>query len=183
MKVVIKNYTYNPIAFNHHQVTFNDYSSIDIERVIRIYNLTVNALMYEVDPLGIAQATVSGNVFDLLRGFTPMQATDKLHIMYDDPTYDVAGAIADNRRSVTTAGTRVQLSTSSVPCKGVAITAEATNTGVIVVGGSTVVASPSTRRGTPLAAGDTCTLDIDNLNKVYLDATINGEGVTYILVV
>lgn len=95
-------------------------------------------------------------------------------------------ALSDNRRVVTTAGTRVALSTTSVSVRSVTITAETDNTGVIVIGGAgTVVAAQATRRGTPLAAGDTIALtirddDVDDLAEVGLDATIDGDGVTYI---
>jgi hypothetical protein len=61
----------------------------------------------------------------------------------------------------------------------VVITALSGNTGVIVVGGSGVVASLSTRSGTPLLAGDTVILDVDDLAKVYIDSTVNGEGVSF----
>jgi hypothetical protein len=91
--------------------------------------------------------------------------------------------IGDGRKIVTTAGTAVPLSATSVGVTSVAITALSTNTGVIVVGGSTVVASAATRRGTPLSAGGTATLSrddqVDDLSQVWLDATVSGEGVTY----
>lgn len=88
--------------------------------------------------------------------------------------------IGDGRTVVTTAGTRVQLSTLSVPCNKVEIIAETDNTGVIVVGGTTVVAILATRRGVPLNAGDVHTItDVDNLNKIWIDATVNLEGVSY----
>jgi len=61
----------------------------------------------------------------------------------------------------------------------VAITAETDNTGVITVGGSAVVGALATRKGVPLAVGDSVTLPINNLSDVYLDTTVNGDGVTY----
>ena len=85
----------------------------------------------------------------------------------------------DNRKTVTTAGTAETLVSSSVPAKSVIITAETNNTGVIAVGGSSVVAALSTRRGTPLLAGDSVAFPVDDLLYVYLDATVNGDGVTY----
>lgn len=94
------------------------------------------------------------------------------------PVVSTIQTVADGRKVVTTAGTRVTLA-SSTACKAVAITAETDNTGVIVVGGSTCVATLATRQGTPLAAGDTMVLDIDNLADVYLDSTVNGDGVTF----
>lgn len=86
--------------------------------------------------------------------------------------------IGDGRTTVASAGTRVALSTSTV-VKEVTITAETDNTGTIVVGGTSCIAALSTRRGTPLDAGDSITFSISNLNLVYLDATVNGDGVTY----
>lgn len=90
-----------------------------------------------------------------------------------------ASTIGDGRKVVTTAGTRVQLSTTAVKCRSVAITAETDNTGVITVGGSTVVGALATRQGTPLAAGATTSFDINDLSLIYIDTTVNGDGVTY----
>lgn len=94
------------------------------------------------------------------------------------PTYNAIASIVDGRKVVTTAGTAVALG-STTAIKRVYIQAEADNTGVIVVGASTVVASLSTRRGIALNAGDTLTLDIDDIADVYLDSTVNGDGVTF----
>ena len=86
--------------------------------------------------------------------------------------------IADGRKTVTTAGTRVTLA-SSTACKQVIITAETDNTGYVVVGGSTVVAALATRSGTPLNPGDSIAIEISNLSNVYLDAVVSTDGVTY----
>lgn len=96
------------------------------------------------------------------------------------PTYVAQGAIADNRKVVTTAGTAVALSATSIACKVAYIQAEADNTGVIVLGGSTVIASQATRRGIVLNAGDSIAIEIDDLAKIYLDSTVNGDGVTFV---
>ena len=90
--------------------------------------------------------------------------------------------IQDGRKEVAVTGTAERLVATSLPCKEVIITAEDTNTGVIVVGTSTVVASAATRRGTPLTAGASLVLDVDDAFKVYLDTTVNTDGVTYIIV-
>lgn len=91
-----------------------------------------------------------------------------------------AGGVGDSRRVVTTAGTRVQLATSGIAgLRSIAITALSTNTGIIAVGGSTVVAAAGTRTGVALAAGATVSLDIADITDVWLDSTVNGEGVSY----
>lgn len=93
----------------------------------------------------------------------------------------MATTLADGRTTVATAGTAVQLSTSTAFLNGgaVTITAETGNTGVIVVGGSTVVAAAATRRGIPLNAGDSLVVEVDQLSDIWLDTTVNTNGVTY----
>lgn len=88
--------------------------------------------------------------------------------------------IKDGRKYVTTAATRETLVSSSTPAKLAIITAETDNTGVIAIGGSTVVAAVLTRRGTPLLAGDSMLLEVDDLLDIYLDSTVSGDGVTYV---
>ena len=96
--------------------------------------------------------------------------------------------IADGRQVVTTAGTRVQLSaTNNTKVGGIIITAETDNTGAVVVGASTVVAAVATRRGTPLAAGKSMTINGSwagdegrvDLSDIYIDAEQDGDGVTF----
>ena len=88
--------------------------------------------------------------------------------------------ITDDRKIVATAGTRVPLA-SSTACKEVVITAETDNTGIVVVGAAaTVVAAIATRRGVPLAAGDSIVLQIDNLADIGLDSMVSGDGVTFV---
>ena len=85
--------------------------------------------------------------------------------------------VGDDRKLVATAGVRVQLSAQA--CKEVIITALYSNTGVIVVGGSTVVADLATRRGIPLNNGDSVGLHVTNANLIYLDSTVNSDGISY----
>lgn len=89
----------------------------------------------------------------------------------------------DGRKVVTTAGTRVSLGVSVDGASAVVITAETDNTDVVVVGGPTVVASLSTRRGTPLYPGETLVLPVAHQGDqgIWLDAVTNGDGVTYSL--
>lgn len=89
-------------------------------------------------------------------------------------------AFGDNRKTVTSAATAEALVASSTACNYVIITAETDNTGVIVVGGPTVVAALATRRGIPLNASDSITLKTDDLANVYIDSTVNGDGVTFL---
>lgn len=86
-------------------------------------------------------------------------------------------AVSEGSATVTTAATRVQLST--VSCVKVDIQAKLGNTGIIVVGGSGVVASSGTRKGIALNAGDSYLVEVRNLNLLWIDSTVSGEGITY----
>lgn len=87
--------------------------------------------------------------------------------------------IADGNKSVALAGTAERLIASSTPCRKVIITADIDNTDTVVVGGSTVVASLVGRRGTPLIQGQSVEIEIDDLNKIYVDVVSNGDSVSY----
>jgi len=80
-------------------------------------------------------------------------------------------------QNVTTAGTRVQL--PNFPCREVTIIAKRTNTGYIFVGGSDV---SSTVYGAELAANDSITIAVNNTNLIWIDASVSGEGVSYVAV-
>jgi hypothetical protein len=87
--------------------------------------------------------------------------------------------VGDGRKTVTTAGTAVRVATQPVWSDSTCITALSGNTGTICVGGSTVVAAVgATRRGTPLAAGESVTFNCD-ASLLWIDATVNGDGVSF----
>lgn len=99
-----------------------------------------------------------------------------------------ARLISDNA-TVTTAGTRVPLSTYSQPVKWVQLQAKAGSDGAIVVGCALVIADAATRKGVivPEESADGANvieplilegpLDLAN---VYLDATTNTQTVNYL---
>lgn len=91
-----------------------------------------------------------------------------------------ANTISVGRKTVTSAGTAEALSTTATRVVEVAIQAETDNTGVIVVGDANVVAALATRKGIALAAGDAITLNVSQLTAIYLDTTVNTDGVTYL---
>lgn len=88
--------------------------------------------------------------------------------------------IVSGRKVVAAAGTAESLMAApAVGCAALVLTAETDNTGYVVVGDSGVVAAEATRKGTPLAAGESMSLDIQNPSLVYLDVTVSGDGVTW----
>ena len=80
-----------------------------------------------------------------------------------------------NVLNVTTAGTRVQL--PSIQCKMITIIAKKTNTGSIFCGLNTV---SSTVYGVELEQKESFDFQVNNANEIYIDASISGEGVSYV---
>lgn len=131
--------------------------------------------------LGALASTLSVQVVDFLAASLPLptnaaQETGgnlaSIKTNTDTPTTPY-----NNKVTVTTAATRVQLN-SNRAVKSVTIKAGVTNTGIIYVGDSTV----SSSNGLELNPGDTVSMDISNLNVLYIDASINSQYVTYIAV-
>ena len=84
--------------------------------------------------------------------------------------------VSHNKKVVASAGTQEALAGSTVLKHSVTIKALAANTNNVYVGSSTVSAA----NGYVLDAGETLTLQITNLDLVYIDVDTNGEGVTFI---
>ena len=131
-------------------------------------------LQVDVLTLPAVTGTVTANIGTVgTLATAAKQLADGHNVAVAPPT-----TIANGRKVVTTAGTAVVLA-ASTSCTKVDISAETDNTGIIVVGGSGVIAALATRQGVPLNAGDTYSLDITNLTTVYIDSTVNGDGVSY----
>lgn len=92
---------------------------------------------------------------------------------------DQASTLTDGRKVVVAAGTPVAIVSSSTPCKWVTLTALLTNTRQVNVGGSDVLATVGSDKGTPLNAGDSATIPVANANAAFVDAQVNGEGVSF----
>jgi hypothetical protein len=92
-------------------------------------------------------------------------------------SHAIAGG-ADGVKTVTSAGTDVVLG-GDVSCKKIDIQAQTDNTGLIAVGFTGVDATEATGTGVILYAGDTYSLETGNLNLIYIDSTVSGEGVRY----
>ncbi len=82
--------------------------------------------------------------------------------------------------TVDTVGTHQPIVTSSTTAKVVTIQAQTDNTGAIAVGGDAVDATVATGNGVLLYAGDSITLEVDDLVEVYIDATVINEGVRFV---
>ena len=79
--------------------------------------------------------------------------------------------------NVTVAGTRQQLPDKA--CREVTIIAKRGNTGYIYVGKDDV---SSTVFGAELGELDSITLEVSNTNEIYIDASVSGEGISYVAI-
>lgn len=94
--------------------------------------------------------------------------------------FEGAVTIVSGRKVVTTTGSAVQLTTSSITCYRVDLSADVGNDNPVVVGGSGAAASSGTIAGIVLYPGNSPhTIYINNLNKIYVDAQTNGDAVCY----
>ena len=80
-------------------------------------------------------------------------------------------------QNVTTTGTRVQL--PNIACREITLIAKRANTGYIYIGGNDV---SSAVYGAELEAKDSITIRVENANLLYIDASVSGEGISYVTV-
>lgn len=90
----------------------------------------------------------------------------------------VSSGYTSGSKTVAVVGTPEALAASTAITK-VDVTALSSNTDTIVVGDATVDATLVSRTGTPLEPGDTVTITIDDLAKVFVDVLVAGEGVSF----
>ena len=87
------------------------------------------------------------------------------------------GTVGTGRKVCASAGTREQFSAQA--CKMVMIQAEDSNTGDVVIGGAAVVEADNTRQGINVYPGAIITLYVSNMNLLYLDSEVSGDGVHF----
>ena len=86
-----------------------------------------------------------------------------------------AESVKSFAKDVTTAGTAVTLH-ADYACNAVIVKAKFANTGVIYVGGSDVTSA----NGFALRANEAVRVPTTNANLVYINSSVNGEGVTFL---
>lgn len=81
MKIIIDNYTFDK---TEKTLTFNDYESVSLSRLLLIVNVTTNTIIYNfADPtLG---GIITDNVLALDYDTSSMSDADYLMVQYDDP--------------------------------------------------------------------------------------------------
>lgn len=80
MKKLVSNYKFNAAT---KQITLSDYTSIDLESLLLITNVTDNIIIYNFASTGKG-GTISGNILTLQYDTTSMSNSDDLQIFVDD---------------------------------------------------------------------------------------------------
>lgn len=92
MKTLITNYTFIPAA---KQVIFNDYTSIELERVLLITEVKyTNSILYNFAAVNFG-GTVSGNVLTLAQDVTTLPSDIELQIYYDNEKTPASDEVAN----------------------------------------------------------------------------------------
>ncbi len=97
MKIVISSYTFTASAG---EIAFPDYTSILLERVLLIVNVTDNVIIYNFAD-NLKGGSAATNVLTLTYDTSLMDDTDDLLIFYDDPA--AAQLISQSNYAVRTA--------------------------------------------------------------------------------
>ena len=116
-------------------------------------------------------STILGDQFNYSFSQDNFSNSNKLNVNDISPQ---PSSVNNNRVTVPSAGTRVQFAYALL--KSMVIKALVANTGTIYVGGQTV----SSANGFQLAAGDVVAFDINNASAVWIDSSVNGEGVSWL---
>lgn len=91
----------------------------------------------------------------------------------------ISTAGGQGSKAVTTAATPLALAASTA-CTQIIITARIGNTKQIAYGFSNAVrATAGSEIGAQLQPGDSVSLKVNNLSSIFIDAQVNGEGVSY----
>lgn len=91
MKILVKNYTFNPAT---RQITITNLISLDLEQILLITNTTDNIIIYNFAEPTLG-ATVSNNIITLMYNTTSMSSGDSLQIFLDIPNETNERALAE----------------------------------------------------------------------------------------
>lgn len=134
------------------------YTDESIERLINAVSVWVNAV--QIGMLRVTQYDINGIPITPGGGF--------------------GASIVSGTKTVTTAGTAVQVNAASVPIKGIWVSADIIQGSVVTVGDASVVGNASGMRGLILTPGNPPVfLQITDLNLIWVDSQINGGKLCY----
>lgn len=94
-----------------------------------------------------------------------------------------AGDLYVGRKVCTSAGTAEPIVSTPKSIVALAVQAELDNSGDVAVGNEDVVAANGSAQGILLAPGESMTLEIHELSKVYIDSKVSGDGVSFLYMV
>ncbi len=158
-------------------------SFVSLLKGIKNYLKTLAGAVSGTKILVTADGTVTANQGTAGAGAWPVDATGQGDVPITLDGEEVAissvalpSAVVAGQKAVTSHGTAVALGASTPLTSGVRLKALVGNTGDIYVGGAAVASDA----GFVLDAGEEVFVEIDNLASVYIDSSVDAEGVSYI---
>ena len=93
--------------------------------------------------------------------------------------FEIARKIVSGRKAVAALGVAEKLVATATQCFEVDVCADTGNTKAIVVGALNIVAIPGSQVGSILLPGEVVKMHVDDVNKIWVNAQVNGEAVCY----
>jgi hypothetical protein len=157
------------IASDNDALTVKQATGTNLHAVIDSGTVTTVSTVTNLSQLGGAAIAMGAGVRSA--------GTQRVTIATDDTVNvaHVSGTLGQGSKNVTTAGTAVAIAATQA-ATWVIVQAKSANTGTIAVGGSGVLAASA---GILLSAGQSVTLLIADVANVFIDSTVNGEGVRF----
>jgi hypothetical protein len=166
MRTLIQNYTFNKSA---KQITFTDYASIVLEKVLLVTDVTNNTTIYQAnDPS--KGGTIAGNVLTLTYDTTGSSFAngDKLQVFYEADAENVSVTSSALPTGAATAAKQPSLGTAGTPSADVITVQGTTSMTPVKVDGSAVTQPVS---GSVTVSG-TVTANLGTIDGVATDTTL-----------
>lgn len=133
MKTLITNYIFNS---QNRTVSFIDYNTIDIEKILLITNVSDNIIIYNFANPN-QKGTVLNNVLTLSYDTSSMSDIDDLQIYYDDDMFPLSARKFEAGGKFEVGTNSVQISFSIRP-RLITISSDPSNNGIIFIGDENV---------------------------------------------
>ena len=139
----------------------------------------IDSVAYNTGDVGIMAKVVCSDTLATLTNVTNGEISS-LQVDTQGALYTTHGVTGGGQgiKVTTGAGNHIVLG-GDVACKKIDIQAQTDNTGLIAVGFNNVDVTEASGDGIILYAGDTYSLEVNNLNLIYIDSTVTGDGVRY----
>ena len=166
---------YTPLQVNSTGYLRVSATAVGASEALNIAGVARQASQYGTVPLVVRNDVLAISHAGHIDGDYTFFQVDAQGALYT--THGITGG-GQGVKVTTGAGDHIVLG-GDVACKKIDIQAQTDNTGLIAVGFNNVDVTEANGDGIILYAGDTYSLEVNNLNLIYIDSTVTGDGVRY----